>query len=130
NEGRQFSLSPANNGTKISFGQGEVWIPFNDPASVENACHCLAFILNRNWMSEQIMQSFKDLPVIDMRLQLKAGKFNSRLINDAYSADLSSLEIALQFLSKQAGQGKKHLVLSSLHEEGNDKEKQWTALRE
>src|SRR5690606_8386902 len=40
------------------------------------------------------------------------------------------LEIALQFLSKQAGQGKKHLVLSSLHEEGNDKEKQWTALRE
>ncbi len=105
-------------------------IPFKDAASIDNACSCIAFLIKRGEDLNNYVDAFKTLPEIEMRLQLMNGHFNSRILNDAYSADLSSLEIALQFLKKQAGNRNKTLILSSLQEEGTATETSWTTLRQ
>ncbi len=56
-----------------------------------------------------------------MRLELKNGINNCRMINDVYSADISSLKIALHFLHQQSTYSANkinHLILSDIDEAG------------
>lgn len=78
-------------------GVGELWLPFTDAASLENASHCLAFILMMGWASEKVLSAFEQLQSVAMRLEIKSGINACQLINDTYNSDLNSLEIALQF---------------------------------
>src|SRR5690606_22102954 len=57
-------------------------------------------------------------PSIAMRLELKQGINNSTLINDTYNSDLTSLSIALNFLSQQSQHKKHTVVLSDLQQVG------------
>ena len=95
-------------------------IPFQDEASIENACHCLALIVANDWIDETVLSRFSDLQPIAMRLELKQGIHNCVLINDFYNSDINSLEIALQFLEQQTsstGQ-KKTVILSDIQQSG------------
>lgn len=87
-------------------------IPFIDEASVENAinCWCILLLLNKN--DEQTRKRFEALYPIAMRLELKQGINHCTIINDSYSNDMHSLEIALNFLAQQK-QNKKHTVIIS-----------------
>lgn len=127
--GLAFRVAERENGATISYDAHTFPIPFGDAASIENACTCLAFLVALEVPLEGLQEAFASLPSIDMRLQLKTGLFNSQLINDAYSADLSSLEIALQFLHKQTGKTRNTVILSSLTEPGMANEGLWSALR-
>ena len=93
-------------------------IPFVDRASVENIMHCLSFVLYQEIPLEKISQRLSLLSSIDMRLEMKAGIHNSIVINDAYSADLSSLSIAIDFMNRQGKDRSKVLVLSALDQSG------------
>jgi alanine racemase len=53
-----------------------------------------------------------------MRLELKKGINNCSIINDSYSADLSSFTIALDFLGQQQQHEKKTVVLSDILQSG------------
>ena len=53
-----------------------------------------------------------------MRLDLRNGINNSSIINDSYSADLSSLKIALDFLSQQNQHPKRTVILTDFLESG------------
>ena len=53
-----------------------------------------------------------------MRLELLAGINNCSVINDSYSADLNSLEIALDFLDHQHQHQNKTVILSDLLQSG------------
>ena len=66
----------------------------------------------------QLQLNLKLLEPLAMRLELKEAKGNSLLINDAYSSDLDSLKIALDFLLQQSGNAKKVAILSDLDETG------------
>lgn len=98
----------------------EVKIPFSDKASIENACHCLAFIVARDWLDETVIEAFLNLQPVAMRLELKQGINNCILINDFYNSDINSLEIALQFLGQQSGSTgqKKTVILSDIKQSG------------
>lgn len=117
-------------GTLLHVKNYRIQIPFKDAASIDNASSCIAFLIGRGEELSDYLEAFKSLPEIEMRLQLMNGHSNSRILNDAYSADLSSLEIALQFLKKQAGNRKKTLILSSLQEEGAATENTWKTLHQ
>ena len=65
----------------------------------------------------------QELQPVNMRLELKKGINHCTIINDSYSADLSSLEIALNFLSHQAGHDKKTVILSDFVQTGMEDEK-------
>lgn len=70
-----------------------------------------------------IVRGMKALQPVNMRMEFKQGINNCTIINDSYSADLTSLDIALQFLGQQAKGRKQTVILSDFFENGiNDQQ--------
>jgi alanine racemase len=93
-------------------------IPFTDDASVQNAVTCSRVMLMLDYNNEVIRDRMKLLLPVNMRLELKKGINHCNIINDSYSADLSSLEIALNFLNQQNAGSKKTVILSDFLQSG------------
>ena len=98
--------------------QGELLLPFKDPASIENALHCVTLCLILGVPLEKLALRVARLTPIAMRLELKSGINHCSIINDSYSADLSSLSIALDFLSQQQQHVRRSVILSDILESG------------
>lgn len=98
----------------ITFGPAELncVIPFTDDASVENAITCCCVLLHLGISADRITSRLNVLHPVNMRLELKKGINHCTVINDSYSADLSSLEIALNFLDQQSTGTAKTVILS------------------
>lgn len=92
-------------------------IPFIDKASIDNVLTCVLVMLTMGYGVDTIGKRIALLRPLEMRLQLKKGKYNSSIIDDTYSNDLASLEIALDFLQQQNQSGIKKLVLSDFEGE-------------
>ncbi|MEP7376927.1 MAG: bifunctional UDP-N-acetylmuramoyl-tripeptide:D-alanyl-D-alanine ligase/alanine racemase [Chitinophagaceae bacterium] len=92
----------------------EFTIPFTDDASVENAITCYFILLQLGINHDAIGKKMIQLQPVNMRLELKKGINHCMIINDSYSADLNSLEIALNFLDQQRGYSKKTIILSDV----------------
>ncbi len=101
--------------TKIGFT-----IPFVDNASIENALHLSTLLLYFGYSNDKIKQHLTQLAPVAMRLELKEGINHCSIINDSYSSDLSSLSIALDFLSQQKQHKKKTVILSDILQSGKD----------
>jgi len=98
-------------------------IPFTDDASVENAIHCWCVLLHLGVTDKDIARRMLQLGPVAMRLELKKGMNNCSIINDSYSADLSSFNIALDFLAQQSQHDRKTVILSDILQSGrNEKE--------
>jgi alanine racemase len=97
-------------------------LPFTDDASVENALHCAALLLYMGLPVPAIKDRLSRLLPIAMRLELKSGINHCSIINDSYSADLSSLAIALDFLSQQQQHIRRTVILSDILESGRPDE--------
>jgi alanine racemase len=95
-------------------------IPFTDEASVENVMHCVCVMLWLGRKAADINTRLQQLTQLAMRLELKGGINHCSIINDSYSADLSSLSIALDFLSQQQQHPKRTVILSDFLESGLD----------
>lgn len=93
-------------------------IPYADDASVENAITCWCTMLALGYKHAIIRERLQRLQPVNMRLELKKGINNCSIINDSYSADLSSLKIALNFLDQQNSNGKKTVILSDFLQSG------------
>lgn len=95
-------------------------IPFIDEASIENSLNCLGACLYLMLSPEQITSRMAHLEPVAMRLEVKEGKNNCVLINDSYNSDLTSLEIALDFLYRRSQDKKlkRTLILSDILETG------------
>ena len=108
----------------------QIEIPFTDNASIDNACLCLLILLYRGTPKTSIQQRFSSLSPVDMRLQLIAGSFGMTLINDAYSSDFTSLEIALDFLQRHAQSKPTTVILSDIKESGLEKNVVYSKINE
>jgi len=97
-----------------------VSIPYTDDASIENAITCWCTLLSMGYKHFLVRDRLTRLQPINMRLELKKGINNCSIINDSYSADLSSLKIALNFLDQQDTTGKKTVILSDFLQSGLD----------
>ncbi len=101
--------------------QGEdvsITVPFTDNASVDNAITCWCTLLTLGVPINVIQSSILQLHAVSMRLELKKGANNCSIINDSYSADISSLKIALDFLSQQQQHSRKTVILSDFLQGG------------
>jgi alanine racemase len=108
---------------KSKSGTISIEIPFRDDASVQNAVTCWQVMLMLGYENEVIKSRMKLLLPVNMRLELKKGINHCNIINDSYSTDLSSLEIALNFLDQQSAGSKKTVILSDFLQSGlTDKE--------
>ena len=105
-----------------------VTIPFADNASIENAIHCWCLLLYWKIPNEEIERKMMQLGPVAMRLEMKKGINNCSVINDAYSADLSSFTIALDFLSQQQQHPKRSVILSDILESGRSEKDLYTEI--
>jgi len=96
-------------------------IPFTDDASIQNALHCWCVALYLQLDENTIREKFLKLHPVDMRLQLKHGINDCLVVNDSYSADTTSLKIALDFLKQQSSGLKRTVILSDFFETGKSK---------
>jgi Alr-MurF fusion protein len=99
-----------------------ITIPFNDAASVQNAITCLCVLLYLDVPYYVYSKKFETLHAVDMRMQLKHGLNQCLLINDSYSADPTSLRIAVDFVKQQALGLKSTVILSDFYESGKSDE--------
>jgi len=103
-----------------------IQVPFTDDAYLENIAHCWAVMLHLNYDNYTIATRISQLQSVPLRLELKAAINNSTLINDSYNNDLSSLEIALNFLRQQGGDKAATLILSDIPQTKQHPEKLYT----
>ena len=97
-------------------------VPFTDNASIENSITCWCVLLQFEMKQEVIQERMNALHPVDMRLQLNHAINDCLLINDSYSADTTSLRIALDFLAQQSAGLKRTVILSDFYESGKRKE--------
>lgn len=81
---------------------GEFSIPMTDDASLENAMNCLMLMLYLGMQPDDISARMQRLTPLAMRLEVVEGKRGCLLINDAYSCDMTSLEMALEFQKRRS----------------------------
>ena len=93
-------------------------IPFTNDAAIKNAitCWCVLLLLKIN--EEIIQERMLQLKPVEMRLELKQGINNCSVINDSYSADITSLSIALDFLQQQQQHPKRTVIISDILQSG------------
>lgn len=116
------SIENRENETVITAGFRErtmsVTIPFTDRISCENAITCWCVLLHLGVPDEKIASRMLALEPVEMRMQLKQAVNQCYLLNDSYSNDLSSLELAIDYLKQQAGESKTTLILSDILQSG------------
>jgi alanine racemase len=106
----------------------ECLIPFRDRASVENGIICWATLLAMGYSAEEADIRLEKLTAVNMRLELKNGINQCSVIDDSYSADISSLAIALDFLKLQNQHAVKTLILSDIYETGKNETDLYTEI--
>jgi alanine racemase len=97
----------------------EFIIPFTDRASIENAVSVTAACLALNIDREIIRKGLESLVSVAMRMEVKSGINNCRLIEDYYNSDPGSLGMAVEFMKSHKGRGFT-LILSDFIQTGRD----------
>lgn len=115
-----------NGGTRIMYKHGgkahEIFLPFSDDASLENALHCLTLCLLLGLSKDELKDKMRTLEALEMRLQVLEGSNGSIVLNDSYSNDPESLRVALEQLARLAGKRKKLAIISDMDERELDDE--------
>ncbi|MFT3679959.1 MAG: bifunctional UDP-N-acetylmuramoyl-tripeptide:D-alanyl-D-alanine ligase/alanine racemase [Ferruginibacter sp.] len=101
-------------------------IPFTNDAAIKNAITCWCVLLHLKLADEVISQRMLQLKSVEMRLELKKGINNCSVINDSYSADITSLSIALDFLQQQHQHPKRTVIISDILQTGKTNKELYT----
>ena len=94
----------------------KVEVPFSDSASLDNISSCIALFTCVSNELTVLKNRIKALQKLEMRLEEIDGFQNNKIINDSYTSDIDSLQVALQFLSQQGQNNPKILILSEIYE--------------
>lgn len=93
-------------------------IPFTDDASIENAIHCWCLMLLLGYSQKDIKAQMNALQPVSMRLELRHGINDCTLINDTYNSDLTSLQLALNYLDQQTQHSLHTVIMSDIMQPG------------
>lgn len=94
--------------------------PCTGVATEDNKALCRALCLHMGMDADLIEERLRGLEPVAMRLEVKDGQRDCTLINDAYNSDLSSLDIALDFMNRRPEkEGRQRtLILSDIEQSG------------
>ena len=95
-------------------------IPFIDDASVANSITCAVVALKLGLSAGELAGGMARLEPVAMRMEVKQGRHGCTLINDSYTSDVNSLDIALDFMNRRPDhQGRRRtLILSDIFQSG------------
>ncbi len=108
-----FTLTKTDTGESAPFE-----FPFTDEASRENALHCLVYLREAGYDDTMIREGLRQLQRVPMRTELKQGINHCHIIDDSYSNDLASFQMALDFLNQQHQHPRKTVILSDVLQTG------------
>jgi UDP-N-acetylmuramoyl-tripeptide--D-alanyl-D-alanine ligase len=97
-------------------GTIEIMLPLSGEHNVMNALAAAACCLSLDISLATIKRGLENMLPVKGRLQIKAGKQDSRIIDDTYNANPASLSAALKVLSHY--KGTRYLVLGDMGELG------------
>jgi alanine racemase len=100
----------------------ELFLPFKDKASIENAMHVVSLMLLLEMPPVVIQSRIADLNPVAMRLEMVKALHGCTIINDTYNSDLNSLSIALDYLNQQRQHVVKTLILSDIMQSGKEED--------
>ena len=118
---RLLSTEVTAHGTTLTIEDGGEWkveIPFTDQASQQNAMHCIALMRYLGYSPDFIAYRCRRLTPVEMRLEMIEATSGCLLINDSYSLDMGSLNIALDFLQHDRRHLRHTLILSDMMQTG------------
>ena len=112
--------------------EGTYHLPFIDEASVECSLACAAIALHFGVDAETLDVRMSQLEPVAMRLEVKEGQHGCTIINDSYNSDVSSLDIALDFMSRRPDhKGRKRtLIISDIQQSGQQPEQLYRTVGE
>lgn len=93
-------------------------VPFRDDTSLENITHILVFGIVENYPVELWKPTLKQLKPVSMRMEWKQGINQCYVVDDSYSSDLVSLQLALDFLKQQTQNESYTVILSDILQSG------------
>ncbi|MBI9060448.1 MAG: bifunctional UDP-N-acetylmuramoyl-tripeptide:D-alanyl-D-alanine ligase/alanine racemase [Marinilabiliaceae bacterium] len=98
----------------------EVLLPFTGSVAVENMLLSALAVLHVGTRLVDLPERITQLQPVAMRLEQKEGINNCLLIDDAYNSDITSLELALDFLNQMGAKKglSKTLILSDIFQSG------------
>lgn len=102
---------------------GSIEIPFGDEASLENVITALTVCIHLQIDPQRLAHAFKKLHPVKLRMELLNGINNNIIINDAYSSDIHSLEIALDYMERHSKGKPIIVILSDIIQSGWSEEK-------
>ena len=98
--------------------EGGYVLPFIDEASVRNSFTSAAVALHLGVTPDDLSVRMSSLESVGMRLEVVEGRQGCTIINDSYSNDLNSLDIALDFMARRAEGRSQTLILSDIDQSG------------
>lgn len=98
----------------------DLQLPFTGSVAVENMLLAVLAVLHLGTRLEDLPGRITQLQPVAMRLEQKEGINNCLLIDDAYNSDITSLELALDFLNQMGAKKglSKTLILSDIFQSG------------
>ncbi len=111
------SISTIQSGTTISFNNQVYKSELHDPASVQNLSN--AIVCADQLGVKNVQKGIDQCHALAMRLEILPGKNGITVINDSYSLDIQSLEIALSEALEHSKGRPIAVVLSDLPNEDN-----------
>jgi len=98
-------------------------IPFSDKASVENAMSCFCTLVALERWDASHTEQFRYLHALENRLAFTEGRNGNYLVNDSYSNDPDSLQVALDFMVRQQPDKPACVILSDMDQSDPDKQR-------
>jgi len=93
-------------------------VPFSDLASLENITHALVLGHSADYDLTAWLSVLSQLRPVSMRMEWKQGINHCYLVDDSYSNDLMSLQLALDFLKQQTQNERYTVILSDVLQSG------------
>lgn len=98
--------------------QINIVLHLTDAASYQNIMHCLAVLAYLQVPIGEWQERISRVSGLPMRLEMTEGVEGSILINDAYTADLESLKMAIDFVKEQLPDRRKIAIMTSFDQVG------------
>ncbi len=102
---------------------------FQDEISIENLLCCITYMLVAGYDVASIQKGLNLLRPVNMRMEWKQGIHHCYLLDDSYSNDLLSLQMALEFMQQQT-QDRQTVILSDILQTGQPEEVLYEEVRQ
>lgn len=109
-----FGFKQIKNGVRIEFNQypEDYFLPFSDTISIENVGYAIIVSRLLGVSQADIQHHLMRLQSVEMRMEFLQGPGNRVVVNDAYSSDPNSLQLALEQLHTYRPESQKSLIIT------------------